>query len=205
MVAAEQEFMERGFTAAKMTAIAKRAGVTHAMLHYYYRNKENLFDQVFQQKMSLMAQSFLTVVDQEISPQERIRKAIEFHFDFLADNPRLPLFILREIVDNPERRVSCQKVLMPVFQKVIRSMMTLLNREAERGTIAKVDAFDFIMSFVSLNIFTVLSLPVVSMLVDIKEGKTEAFLRLRKEQIVQQALDRLRCRAPEDNHQPIIS
>lgn len=38
--AAETEFLDKGFALAKTTEIAKQAGVTHAMLHYYYRTKE---------------------------------------------------------------------------------------------------------------------------------------------------------------------
>ena len=40
--AAEKEFLKKGFSGSKTTEIAKEAGVTHAMLHYYFRTKENL-------------------------------------------------------------------------------------------------------------------------------------------------------------------
>ena len=49
---AETEFLDKGFALAKTTEIAKQAGVTHAMLHYYYRTKEKLFERVFQEKVS---------------------------------------------------------------------------------------------------------------------------------------------------------
>lgn len=42
--AAEQEFLTKGYDGARTTSIAQAAGVTHAMLHYYFRTKEQLFD-----------------------------------------------------------------------------------------------------------------------------------------------------------------
>ena len=41
--AAEKEFLEKGYAGAKTTDIAAAAGVTHAMLHYYFRTKDKLF------------------------------------------------------------------------------------------------------------------------------------------------------------------
>ena len=35
--AAEREFIAKGFAGARTTSIAEAAGVTHAMLHYYFR------------------------------------------------------------------------------------------------------------------------------------------------------------------------
>ena len=53
--AAEKEFLKKGFSGSKTTEIAKEAGVTHAMLHYYFRTKENLFNKVFEEKARQLA------------------------------------------------------------------------------------------------------------------------------------------------------
>ena len=57
--AAEQEFMLKGFDGAKTTSIAHAAGVTHAMLHYYFRTKEQLFERILTEKVQLMSESVL--------------------------------------------------------------------------------------------------------------------------------------------------
>ena len=44
--AAEREFIAKGFAGARTTSIAEAAGVTHAMLHYYFRTKEQLFERI---------------------------------------------------------------------------------------------------------------------------------------------------------------
>ena len=43
MAAAEELFLEKGYSLATTTEIARRAGVTHAMLHYYFQTKEQIF------------------------------------------------------------------------------------------------------------------------------------------------------------------
>ena len=95
--AAEEEFLEKGFVLAKTTEIARRAGVTHAMLHYYYRTKENLFEQVFRQKVQLVAKSLDTAFDEQLPFAQQLETLIQVHFEFIQANPRLPFFILNEI------------------------------------------------------------------------------------------------------------
>ena len=57
--AAEREFIVKGFAGARTTSIAEAAGVTHAMLHYYFRTKEQLFERILDEKMRLMGESVL--------------------------------------------------------------------------------------------------------------------------------------------------
>lgn len=64
--AAEKEFLKKGFSGSKTTEIAKEAGVTHAMLHYYFRTKENLFNKVFEEKTRQLADTFLSRVDESL-------------------------------------------------------------------------------------------------------------------------------------------
>ena len=73
--AAEKEFIEKGYALSKTTEIAKAAGVTHAMLHYYFRTKENLFDKVFQEKSRLIAGSFASIVNEDLPFLEKVAKS----------------------------------------------------------------------------------------------------------------------------------
>jgi AcrR family transcriptional regulator len=191
MAAAEAEFLERGFVAAKTTAIARRAGVTHAMLHYYFRTKEKLFDQVFREKVGLLADSFIMVFEREIPFLEKMRQGISAHFDFIAANPRLPLFILREIVDNPARLEACREVLLPAFRRAIGELQQVLDAESRHGTIVPVPAIDVMLNMVSMNVFAFLSLPVAMMLSGTREEERDRFLQHRKEEIIEQVLSRL--------------
>ena len=108
--AAEREFLSKGYAGARTTAIAEAAGVTHAMLHYYFRTKEQLFKRILDEKLRLMGQSVLAAFGQpELPLMARIKDGIERHFDFIAANPELPLFIVNEIFARPSRYRLLQK------------------------------------------------------------------------------------------------
>lgn len=117
--AAEKEFLKKGFSGSKTTEIAKEAGVTHAMLHYYFRTKENLFNKVFEEKARQLADTFLSRVDESLPFLEKIKCFIEAHFDLLTANPELPLFIYREILTNECGKEICRKTLFPNFRLAI--------------------------------------------------------------------------------------
>ena len=85
--AAEREFLTKGFAGARTVSIAEAAGVTHAMLHYYFRTKEHLFERILDDKMRIMGESVLSAFGRPGLPlEERIRGGVEQHFDFIADN-----------------------------------------------------------------------------------------------------------------------
>ena len=46
LVSAKKVFYQKGLKGARMQEIADDAGVNKAMLHYYFRSKEKLFDKV---------------------------------------------------------------------------------------------------------------------------------------------------------------
>ena len=62
--AAEREFLTKGYAGARTTSIAEAAGVTHAMLHYYFRTKEHIFERILDEKMRLMSESVLAAFGQ---------------------------------------------------------------------------------------------------------------------------------------------
>ena len=127
--AAEREFIVKGFAGARTTSIAEAAGVTHAMLHYYFRTKEQLFERILDEKMRLMGESVLAAFGQPGLPlAERLRDGIERHFDFIMANPDMPRFIVNEVFSRPERYETMQArireiagVLLPHIQSDVHS------------------------------------------------------------------------------------
>ena len=79
--AAEREFIVKGFAGARTTSIAEAAGVTHAMLHYYFRTKEQLFERILDEKMRLMGESVLAAfgIAAGGAAARRNRAAFRFH------------------------------------------------------------------------------------------------------------------------------
>ena len=100
---ATEVFIEKGMDGARMQDIANHAGINKALLHYYYRTKDHLFNAVFEMIAGQMFKKFAPVLDENISLEEKIRFFFREHISFLQRNPRLPSFLLNELNRNPER------------------------------------------------------------------------------------------------------
>lgn len=100
---ATEIFIEKGMDGSRMQDIANHAGINKALLHYYYRTKEHLFEAVFDKMATVMFSRFSPVFDEKATLEEKIRFFFREHITFLQKNPRLPAFILNEINRNPAR------------------------------------------------------------------------------------------------------
>ena len=190
--AAEHEFLSKGFAAAKTTEIAAAAGVTHTMLHYYFRTKENLFNKVYEQKVQLLAQSVAaSFLDTQLPIVERIQRGVEAHFDFLADNPLLPRFVINEIVANPQRLQKLKETIHGALHQVLQPIQRDLDEAAARGEICSIKAIDLILDAISLNVFLFIMFPVATEIGTSIYGSTQAMLAARREENIRTLLCRL--------------
>lgn len=189
--AAEAEFIEKGYGKSRTTEIAKRAGVNHAMLHYYFRTKENLFEVVFKKKAKLMSEVLLFSFTMDLPFLEKIKKGIEDHFDLLAKNPGLPNFIFNEIAHEDRLRTLFVNVIKEKANAIRDSLKQEIDNEVEKGTIRYIDAYDLLFSIVSLNIFVFIGKPLVLGILELDEDQFLRFLEHRKQVNVEIILNRL--------------
>ena len=193
LAAAEQEFLTRGYDGARTTSIAQAAGVTHAMLHYYYRTKEQLFERIVDEKFETMSHSMFAIMgDPSLPIVERIKGGIEAHFDFVAQNPLLPRFVINEIISRPERYDVLYKRVGAIIDNVYRGLQSEINRSAERGEIERVDIKMLFISIMSLNIFTFLAYPFMEPLMGELMVNRERFLAERKAENIETILRRIK-------------
>lgn len=191
--AAEEEFLEKGYSGAKTVAIAERAGVTHAMLHYYFRTKEKLFNEIFEKKLRLMAQSLVEAFSRTDLPfVQRITEGISLHFDFLAANPRLPGFILHELSANSAQLEPVRTVLWDMAAELIPRMQEEMDELAWNMEITPMKYTDLMLSIASLNIFIFLSAPITDKLLCPTPEARAAFLEKRKKENIELILRRLK-------------
>ncbi len=191
--AAEAEFLEKGYGKARTTEIARRAGVNHSMLHYYFRTKENLFEVVFQKKAQSMSDIMILSFSQDDLPfLEKIRKAIEDHFDFLAANDKIPTFIFSEILYDEKIKSIFVHILRGKIKKVFDKLKQEIEREAAKGTIRYVEPADLMLNIVALNVFVFTTFPILSGVLNINEEQYAAFLQHRKEANIDTILRQLK-------------
>jgi len=105
--AAQLVFMKKGYAATRTRDIAEEAGINLALLNYYFRSKEKLFDLIMMEKLSKFFGAIAPILnDDNASLEQKIVSFSNNYIDLLTANPELPLFILSEVRANPERFVS---------------------------------------------------------------------------------------------------
>lgn len=189
--AAEHEFLSKGFAGARTTSIAQAAGVTHAMLHYYFRTKDQLFERILDQKMHQMGELVLSAFGQPGLPLiERLEEGISRHFDFLIANPDLPRFLVNEVASKPERYEGMRHTVQPIVDALVNGFQRELDASAERGETKRMDVRHLMLDVLSLNIFTFIAYPVVEPLFgDLTQDRAAFFEQRRRENI-----ETIKCR-----------
>lgn len=100
--AAVEIFQSKGMAGARMQEIADKAGINKALLHYYFRNKQMLFEAVFKSALGQLAPEISKIFNAELSISEKIAQFVHFYIPFVNKNRFLPVFIIQELNNNPE-------------------------------------------------------------------------------------------------------
>ena len=191
---AQELFFKRGYAATSTTQIAREVGCTQALVHYYYRTKENLFRQIFLEQVEAALNVVGRSLASEMSFDDFIRSAISMYFDALIQNPRLPYFVLEELANNPERRKYLREhfVKKPSYVLLYMQLEGRVKAEQQAGRLAKVEPFDIMMSVASLTVFTFISLPMYQDLLSRTDDQVREFVEHRKAEITRLVLQGLR-------------
>lgn len=181
--AAVREFMAKGYAGARTAAIAEAAGVTHAMLHYYFRTKDKLFDRIIESKIVTLRDIMLASLgDPSVPLFDKIRTAIEKHQDFIAANPDLPRFMINEVLSRPERIPMVIEQLKRHTPLVVESLQRQIDEYAAKGLCRNVDAGMLMLDIVSLNIFPFTAKPMVNALLGGMMEDMDAFVEARRKE-----------------------
>ncbi|MBO5838374.1 MAG: TetR/AcrR family transcriptional regulator [Bacteroidales bacterium] len=151
--AAEEEFLSKGYDGARTTSIAKSAGVTHAMLHYYFRTKEQLFETFISKKIQEIKPLMLYIFgDASLPLLERLEQAISRHFDFVCENEDLVRFLINEILPSKERCQILKNQLQELFD-VSQELQEEINQAAKRNEIEYINVIMLFQTILTINIF----------------------------------------------------
>ena len=195
--AAEEEFLLKGLEGARTTAIAKRAGVTHAMLHYYFRTKNMLFERIIEEKMrnaGNIMQAVFVLGDMPL--MERVKRGVEQHFDFIAANPNLPRFVIQEIYSHPERHEIMRSQVLTITKDWLCDLQRHIDESAATKATEWIDARMLLLDIVSLNLFAFIGYPFVSLMFDGLVTDKKVFFEKRKAENVELIMRRLKKMEP---------
>jgi AcrR family transcriptional regulator len=178
--AAKTVFQSKGMDGARMQEIADKAGINKAMLHYYYRNKQLLFEAVFKHAFSLLAPQLNKILNDDSSIEEKIRNFTFNYISFISKHPYLPNFIVQELNRNPgfAERLSHTEGF-PNIEKFKQQ----LNDEIEQGIIIPIKAEQLLINILSLNVFPFIGKPLLKTLMHIDDAAYKQLIENRKTEV----------------------
>ncbi len=176
--AARDVFEEKGLAGARMQEIADKAGINKSLLHYYYRSKEKLFQAVFQIIFKKIMKEFIELFDSDDSVEMKIRNFFNLHISILQKNPNIPVFVLNEINQNPERVLKMMKGLE--VEKIYTKLFMQIREGIERGEMRQVEPEQVLVSVLSMSIFPFAAKEMLKGLLNMDAKLFNEFLERRK-------------------------
>lgn len=178
---AEQLFLEKGFASTSTTQIAKMVGCNQALIHYYFRTKENLFNSIFESKFKMLFQRvFDTTQLENLSFTDKIKYIVETHFDILSENPKMPMLILTELSRQPEQITILKEKLYALPEKLISIMSQELEIEIKAGRVKNCSFLDIMITVISVNLALFTLLPIAVNVINLDEKQTKFLLAHRR-------------------------
>ncbi|MFV0470408.1 MAG: TetR/AcrR family transcriptional regulator [Paludibacteraceae bacterium] len=179
--AARIVFQEKGLAAARTRDIAEEAKVNLALLNYYFRSKEKLFEIVMYETLSNFAKGIIEILNNENTTlEQKIELLVAKYSDMLSNEPNIPIFILSEIRNRPEDLFK----KLPVRQVWSNSVIVhQLSEKAASGKIAEKNISQLLMNLLGLIIVPYVGKPFIMALGGFCEQQFTTLMQERKDLI----------------------
>lgn len=185
--AAHKVFVKKGFAASRMEDIATEAGINRALLHYYFRSKDKMFDIIFQQHFSELLAGLGGVIKAEMSFEERLKNIISLYHTKFTNHPDLPLFVIHELAQNPDRLVNMISKLPGGSQsgQLAQAFKKIVSDEVKAGKIKPIDGMQLLMNILALIIYPFIARPIFQFVMSINDHDYKTMMAKRKEETFQ--------------------
>lgn len=195
--AASTVFLRRGTHGARMQEIADEAGVNKALLHYYFRSKDRLAEEVFRRAFGRLMPTILQVLGSDLPVEEKVARVVREELTVLSENLFLPGYVISEINQHPERIFQTVSALAPApIDTLVRGVLDTLQRQidegVEAGTLRSIAAEHFVINLLSLCIFPFAARPMLALVLGMDEERFRAFIAARERELTDFFLHALR-------------
>lgn len=189
--AARVVFHKKGFAATRTRDIAEEAGLNLALLNYYFRSKEKLFDIIMLETMMGFMGAMMSVFNDEASSfEEKVEKTVSGYIDLLIKEPQIPLFIMNELQRNPEGlagKLNIKSILVnSVFARQYQEAM-------EKKAGEPLHIMQFVMSIIGLIVFPFIGRPMLKIIGDLSDEKFVTMMKERKKLVPVWLAAMLKC------------
>lgn len=178
-IAAKKVFQEKGYAGARTRDIAEEAGINLALLNYYYRSKEKLFELIVEESFKQFFPNLQnTIDDPDTSIEYKITVVVNHYMDLLHENPNLPLFILGTFHSQPDYLFKVTG--LPKSFMIKSAFYQQLEEALAQSGQKNINPLHIIVNILSLSIFPIVAKPMLKTLTDIEEDKLYRFIEERR-------------------------
>ncbi|MRT92524.1 TetR/AcrR family transcriptional regulator [Ancylomarina sp. 16SWW S1-10-2] len=180
LIAARAIFAQKGLAGARMQEIADTAGINKALLHYYYKNKGKLFEQVFDEALKKLFRPMAVFMADDSELFQKIRNICKHYNEVLIDYPFIPNFVINEINSDPTRILKLLD-----FEGVLEGKKKTefqINEAVKAGLIRSIDPRELILNVISMSIFPFAARPIIKELLYENEDLNKV-LQARADQV----------------------
>jgi TetR/AcrR family transcriptional regulator len=165
--AATREFGANGLAGARTERIAEAAGVNKALIYYYFRSKEALYDEALEAVAARVAANSMSVLGLECSPGERVLRFALNHFDRIYSQPVFQTLMQQEMIRFRKGKSNAMSPLMEkLFKPMGHRMMAVAEEAVRSGELIPVEPSQVVYALLGPNVFYFLSAPMMRLIVE---------------------------------------
>ncbi|MEO1050536.1 MAG: TetR/AcrR family transcriptional regulator [Bacteroidota bacterium] len=179
--AARDIFMRKGYAATKTRDIAEEAGINLALLNYYFRSKEKLFQQIMKESLTGFFEHIRSVfMNPDTTLEEKFSLLAKSYIDQIIQQPDTPMFILSELRTRPEEFINLMSGQIKMRDTAI---FPQLVEEIGMERLHEINPVHIMMNLISLVIFPFIGKPMIERIADVDDASFKALMEQRKELI----------------------
>src|SRR5262245_23491228 len=188
--AAHAVFVRRGTAGARMQEIAAEAGVNQALLHYYFRTKEQLARAAFERAGSQLMPAIIRVMASSMPLEEKVGQVVALELEHLSRAPYLPGYIIGEVAHHPERAqqliAAMTRGLTPdqIRPRVFGALRQQIDERVASGAMRPIPAESFMVNLMSLCIFPFAARPILQAMLAVDDAGFDRFIARRRRDLV---------------------
>jgi AcrR family transcriptional regulator len=179
--AAKKIFVQHGMTGARMQDIADEAGINKAMLHYYFRSKEKLFEMIFREAMGKLLPKVLAILNGDEPLFTKIERFCEEYIGTVIENPYIPLFVIYELNRDPNKLIDL--MWQGGKKPGVKKMADHIGNEIKKGSIKPIEPLQLILNMMSLCVFPFVAKPMFRHISGMSEEQYTQMLEMRKTEV----------------------
>ena len=176
-------FTRRGFAGARMEEIAKEAGINRALLHYYFRDKETMFNLIFETRFKEFFSGIARILSSDLPLFEKIRQMISHEIDTLTKHPDIPRFVIMEVANQPERLIQYGQKMGFNPRQLLTNFTQQVDNAIENKEIVSIDSRQLLMNVMSTCIYPFVAKPIIKTMMQMDEHSFASLMESRKKDL----------------------